>query len=428
MTSRRKEVLTELEKKGHQGVSFAMGLLAGIVVTALVVVAGYGVGKGFVEDNRANAVTSQGKEDATASKEEDSIINDAFLKKVDAIETMIEERFYLADVDAETLREGAYKGIVEALDDVYSVYYTPEETEKVFQNSEGIYYGIGAYVQMDSVSGYVKISSVIEGAPAEEAGLKSEDIFYKADGEDLAGLDTTQVVSLIKGEEGTTVHLTMVRDGVPFEVDVERRKIESSTVEYSMLEDHMGYIQITEFDDVTVNQFEKALDAIKDAKAEGMILDLRANPGGNLSAVLDIADMLLGKGIILYTEDKQGQREEYYSDAVCKWNKPIVILVDGNSASASEVLSGALKDYGKATLVGTTTFGKGIVQTLRRMKDGSCIKLTISTYFTPAGNNIHGTGIEPDVVVEFDGDAYYGEQQFDNQLDKAKEVLREMLP
>lgn len=417
----------ELEKKGHQGVSFAVGLLAGIIVTALVVVAGYGVGKGFVKDSQTSIDTAQTIKDEAASQDE-SIINDAFLKKVAAIESMIEERFYLADVDAETLREGAYKGIVEALDDVYSVYYTPEETEEVFQNSEGIYYGIGAYVQMDTVSGYVKVTGVIEGAPAEEAGLMSDDIFYKADGEDLAGLDATQVVSRIKGEEGTSVHLTMVRDGVPFEVDVERRKIESPTVKHSMLEDNMGYIQISEFDDVTVNQFEEALEAIKDADAEGMILDLRANPGGNLSAVLDIADMLLGKGIILYTEDKQGHREEYYSDAVCKWNKPIVILVDGNSASASEVLSGALKDYGKATLVGTTTFGKGIVQTLKRMKDGSCIKMTISAYFTPAGNNIHGTGIEPDVVVEFDSEAYYGEQQFDNQLDKAKEVLREMLP
>ena len=232
----------------------------------------------------------------------------------------------------------------------------------------------------------------------------------------------------IKGEEGTSVHLTMIRDGEPFEVDVTRRKIESPTVQHSMLEDGMGYIQIAEFDDVTVGQFEEAIKSIQADGAEGMILDLRANPGGSLYSVLEIADMLLEKGLILYTEDKNGEREEFHSDAKCIWDKPIVLLVDHNSASASEVLSGALKDYGKATLVGTTTFGKGIVQTVSSLRDGSAVKLTISAYYTPNGVNIHGTGIEPDVVVEFDGEAYYGEEKFDNQLDKAKEVLREMLP
>ena len=280
---------------------------------------------------------------------------------------------------------------------------------------------------MDTITGYVKITGTIKGTPAEEVGMQAGDIFYMVEGEDMAGLDIDQVILRIKGEEGTKVHLTLVRDNEYVEVDVERRKIESPTVEYSMLDDQMGYVQLVEFDDVTVDQFSKALDALKVENAQGMILDLRGNPGGNLSTILEIADMLLDKGMILYIEDKNGNRDEYYANAGMDWELPIVLLVDGNSASASEVLSGALKDHGRATLVGTTTFGKGIVQNLRTLKDGSALKLTVSAYYTPNGINVHGTGIEPDVVVAFDAEAYYGEEQIDNQLEKAKEVLGEML-
>lgn len=413
-----------MERRVGRGAGFIWGLLSGVVVTVLVAVLGYGVG---LTARKETSYEGPDTLDVTLSGNSE-VISQEFLQKVTTIETLLEDEFYLSDVDPAVLREGAYKGMVDALGDVYTVYYTPEEAQEVFDQTEGIYYGIGAYVEIDAVSGYVKVSSVIPNTPAEEAGLQSDDIFYKIEGEDLAGLDTSQVVARIKGEEGTIVHLTMIRDGEPFEVDVTRRKIESPTVQHSMLEDGMGYIQIAEFDEVTVAQFKEALKGITAEGAEGMILDLRANPGGSLSAVLDIADMLLGKGLLLYTEDKYGEREEFYSDANTIWDKPIVLLVDHNSASASEVLSGALKDYGKATLVGTTTYGKGIVQRIKMMRDGSAVKLTISAYYTPNGINIHGTGIEPDVVVEFDGEAYYGEERFDNQLDKAKEVLREMLP
>lgn len=416
-----------MERNVTKGAGFIWGLLTGVLLTAVVAVLGYGVGSSSVKNQVAKDENASGALDVTISGNSE-IISEEFLQKVATIEHIIEDRYYLDDVDAATMQEGAYEGIVASLGDVYSVYYTPEETAEVFNETQGIYYGIGAYVELDAVTGYVKVSKVIPNTPAEEAGLQSDDIFYMVEGEDLAGLDTTQVVARIKGEEGTSVHLTMVRDGKPYEVDVTRRKIESPTVEHRMLEDGMGYVQITEFDEVTVSQFKEALKSIEDSDAKGMILDLRANPGGSLYSVLEIADMLLEKGLILYTEDKDGEREEYYSDAKCVWDKPIVLLVDHNSASASEVLSGALKDYGKAKLVGTTTFGKGIVQTIKMLEDGSAVKLTISAYFTPSGQNIHGTGIEPDVVVEFDGEAYYGEQKFDNQLDKAKEVLREMLP
>ena len=416
----------DLETKKRSGFGFISGLLAGVIMTSLVVVLGYGIGRFMTEEEGDSANTNTGNANVVMVQQ-NGIVSSEFLQKIDVLETQIYENFYLGEVSAEVLREGAYEGIVAALDDIYSVYYTPEEAEEVFQQSEGIYYGIGAYVQMDTVTGYAKITGTIKDTPAEEAGLQAGDILYKVNGEDMAGLDVSQVVLRIKGEEGTTVHLTLVRGNEYVEVDVERRKIESPTIEYSMLGDGMGYVQITEFDDVTVNQFKEAVVALEKENIKGMILDLRGNPGGNLYSVVDIADMLLDKGIILYTEDKQGRKEVYNSGDGTVIDVPMVVLVDGNSASASEVLSGALKDHGKATLVGTTTFGKGIVQTIRTLKDGSAIKLTISAYYTPAGNNIHGTGIEPDVVVEFDSEAYRADG-YDNQLEKAKEVLGEMLP
>lgn len=411
-------------EKERKGLYFAGGLLSGIAVTSMVVVAGYMIGKSA---GTLQQVSSKYESTIDVEVNSGSVINKEFLQKVSTLETMIKQMYYLDEVDTQDLREGAYEGMVNALGDVYSVYYTPEETEEIFNQSEGVYYGIGAYCQLDSVSGYVKITGTIKGTPAEEAGLMAGDIIYMVEEEDMAGLDLTQVVMKIKGEEGTKVHLTLVRDGAYVEADVERRKIESPTVEYKMLEDQMGYVQLTEFDDVSVKQFQEALQAIKTENAQGMILDLRGNPGGNLDTVIEIADMLLDEGMIVYIEDKSGSRQEYYAKDGMDWELPIVVLVDGNSASASEVLSGALKDHERATLVGTTTFGKGIVQSLRSLKDGSSLKLTVSAYYTPNGINVHGTGIEPDVAEPFDSELYYGEEQIDNQLEKAKEVLKELM-
>ena len=413
-----------MDREKKRGFGFIGGVFTGVLATSLIVLVGFLLGQSTAESKNAveNTVISN-----VGSGAADDIVTMEFLQKVNTIETLIDEIYYLGEVGADAMREGAYEGIVAALGDIYSVYYTPEEAEEVFQQSEGIYYGIGAYVQMDTVTGYAKITGTIKNTPAEEAGLQAGDILYMVNGEDMAGLDVSQVVLRIKGEEGTSVHLTLVRGNEYVEVDVERRKIESPTIEHSMLDDRIGYVQIVEFDDITVSQFAEALEDLKEQKAQGMILDLRGNPGGNLYSVVDIADMLLEEGLILYTEDKKGRREEYSSAKGTAIDIPMVVLVDRNSASASEVLSGALKDHEKATLVGTTTFGKGIVQTIRTLRDGSAVKLTISAYYTPAGNNIHGTGIEPDVVVEFDG-ASYQETGYDNQLEKAKEVLNEMLP
>ncbi|MDE5596978.1 MAG: S41 family peptidase, partial [Lachnospiraceae bacterium] len=208
--------------------------------------------------------------------------------------------------------------------------------------------------------------------------------------------------------------------------DVVRKKIESPTVSYELFDNGVGYIRITEFDDVTVDQFAEALAVVKGSGAAGLILDLRSNPGGSLSAVVDIARQILPEGLIVYTEDRAGERVEYNCSGANEWKLPLVVLVNGNSASASEILAGAIKDYGIGTLIGTTTFGKGIVQRILPLTDGTAIKLTVSAYYTPNGNNIHNIGIEPDIECEYDRDAYYDEG-IDNQLEQAKKEISKMI-
>ena len=283
---------------------------------------------------------------------------------------------------------------------------------------------------MDSDTNLPKISGVIEGAPAADVDLRANDIIYEVDGVSTAGKTLTESVSMIRGEAGTTVDLTIVRQGAGdyLHIAVERAKVESPTVKYEMLDDDMAYIQIVEFDDVTIDQFTDALATVKGSDMKGLILDLRGNPGGSLDAVVQIARKLLPEGMIVYTEDKAGKRTEYTCDGKTPLEVPLVVLVDMNSASASEILAGAIQDHGIGTLVGTTTFGKGIVQQIMPFTDGSAIKITISAYYTPNGRNIHGTGIEPDVECEFDGDAYYNsDTPVDNQLEKAKEVLKDLM-
>ena len=319
-------------------------------------------------------------------------------------------------------------GMMDAIGDPYSTYYSAAELKSLMEQTEGIYYGIGAYVALDTVSGLPKIASAIPGTPAEAADLRPDDIIYKVDGQEVYGMDLTAVTALIKGEEGTTVNLTIIREGESdyLSVDVVRKKVETPTVEYEMFDDGMAYIQIIEFNDATVPQFTDALAMAKGSDMQGLIIDLRANPGGNLDAVVRIAQMLLPEGLIVYTEDKYGNREEYKCDGKHEFEYPLVVLIDGNSASASEILAGSIQDYEIGTLVGTTTFGKGIVQQVITLNDQSAVKITVSSYYTPKGRNIHGVGIEPDIVCEFDGEAYYNED-FDNQLEYAKEVLAEKI-
>ena len=371
----------------------------------------------------------QAKLASTEQASAENVVSDDTIAKLEAIEEVIGEYYYQEeDINTNDMIEGMYAGVVASLGDPYSVYYTADEWKEMMQETEGIYYGIGAYISLDKTTGFGKINGVIENTPAQDAGLRENDIIYKIDGESAQGLDLTEIVSRIKGEEGTTVHLTIYREGEKdyLEMDVVRKQIESPTVNYEMLENNIGYIQITEFDDVTVNQFKEAMTAVKKAGASGLILDLRSNPGGSLSAVVDISRQLLPEGLIVYTEDRAGERVEYSCDGTSEIQMPLVVLINGNSASASEILAGAIKDYDKGILLGTTTFGKGIVQRILPLTDGTALKLTVSAYYTPKGNNIHNIGIEPDIVCEFDGDAYYDEG-FDNQLDAAVKELNKMI-
>lgn len=410
--------------RDNRGGIFALGLLVGVIIMTLVGSCAYvGTRLYRLANDRAVKVTSSSKIPA------ESVINDDTVEKLEALEDVIEEYYYRdEDIDTDAMIEGMYAGLVDSLGDPYSVYYTAEEWQEMMADTEGIYYGIGAYVSLDTTTGFAKISGIIANTPAEEAGLRENDVIYLVEGETTQGLELTEVVSKIKGEEGTTVHLTIYREGEPdyLEIDVTRRKIESPTVSYEMYDNGIGYIQITEFDEVTTDQFAEALAVIKGSHAKGLILDLRSNPGGSLPVVVDIARSILPKGLIVYTEDKYGERDEYTCDGKNELKIPLVVLINGNSASASEILAGAIKDYDKGTLIGTTTFGKGIVQRVLPLTDGTALKLTISAYYTPSGNNIHGIGIEPDIECEFDSDAYYDEG-IDNQLERAMQEIEKMI-
>lgn len=401
--------------------AFTTGILVGLLVAFLALLAGNFIAKGV----KTVMLSKNSSSTAAGEAAEEEVVTADTNRKMMAIENVI-KHYYLEDVDKETLETGIYSGMIDSLEDPYSDYYSVEELEEMQQDVEGIYSGIGAYVTMDIATTLPMISGVIEGTPAEESDLRAGDIIYMVDGTTTQGMDTDDVVKLIRGEEGTTVHLTLVRESASdyIEVDVERRKVETPTVNYEMMENNIAYIQITEFDKVTSDQFTEALAVCKGSGMEAMVLDLRSNPGGSLDVVCDISRKILPKGLIVYTEDKYGQREEFTCDGANALTIPMVVLVNGYSASASEILSGAIKDYGIGTIMGTTTFGKGIVQRVIGLSDGSALKLTISTYYTPKGNNIHGVGVEPDVVVEFDSEAYYNDD-IDNQLDAAIDYLNE---
>lgn len=404
--------------------SFWSGLFTGVLLS-LLAASGIFTVKQVYNLYQLNA---QATAETASQGEPEEIVNDNSMAKLRAIEETIETYYYKDDIEVQDMIDGMYEGVIASLGDRYSTYYTEEDVKQLMEETEGIYFGIGAYVGIDATTGLARISGVIEDTPAEAAGLRDGDIIYKVDDEDVQGLELTEVVSKIKGLEGTSVHLTMYREGESdyLEFDIERKKIESPTVQYEMYDGGVGYIQIVEFDDVTLDQFKAALAALREQGMKGLILDLRANPGGNLSTVTEIARQLLPEGLIVYTEDREGNRTEYSCDGAREFKQPLVVLINGYSASASEILAGAIKDYGTGTLLGTTTYGKGIVQRVLSMSDGTALKLTVSTYFTPKGNNIHGIGIEPDEVYEFDGEQYY-DNGYDNQLERAKDIVAEKI-
>ena len=377
-----------MERNDKFKTGFLSGLCAMLVIAGIVLFA-----RGEVIKQENAALKAQKEAEAQAS---DGLYLDQerVERKLANIESIINQ-YYLDEIDREEVESWMYKGLVAGLGDTYAAYYTKEELEKTEEASSGAYNGIGAVMTQNRTTGMVVIVRCYEG---------------------------------IKTEPGDTVKIEVAREGEEdyLSFDVPRAPIEVPTVEYEMLDGKIGYIEIVEFDTVTEAQFSNALADLEEQGMEKLIIDLRNNPGGVLGTVCNMLEQILPKGLIVYTEDKNGNRTEYKSDGSHEFKKPLAVLVNGNSASASEIFAGAVKDYGIGTLVGTKTFGKGIVQRIISLNDGTGIKLTVAKYFTPKGNDIHQVGIEPDVEVELDEALKQKvtiEKSEDNQLQKAIEIL-----
>lgn len=350
-------------------------------------------------------------------------------QKVKEVESII-KKYYIEEVDEKKLVEGAVAGIAAAVGDPYTVYLNEKEFEDFKVQTEGSYAGIGVVVSVDPSDNLITVVAPFEDTPGEKAGILPGDKIIKVNGKEVYGENLEEAVSMMKGPKGTDVTITIMRDKQtePKEITITRDIIVLQTIKHKIVADNIGYIRITMFDEKTDKDFESALNELLKQNIKGLIIDVRDNPGGLLSEVVKIADRLLPKGIIVYTEDRYKNRDTEYSDSN-EIRLPIVVLVNGGSASASEILAGAIQDYGKGTLIGTKTFGKGLVQNLFPLADGkSAVKVTISKYYTPKGRCIQGEGIEPDIVVELPEELQMSISQIkeedDIQLQKAIEILQ----
>ena len=388
--------------------SFLKGALCGAL--AMLLVAGL-VSCGLKVNNGNSDITS---------KTED---------KISELQNLI-EKHYMGDVKEKNLEDGVYKGYINGLNDPYSVYYNKKETKELYESTGGEYSGIGAVMSQNTETGVITLVQIYKDSPAEKAGLKANDILYKVEGKEVTGKDLSKVVSKVKGEKGTTVELTVLRgeDAKEVTVTATRDTVQAQTIEYKMMDDKIGYIRVSEFDTVTYDQYKEALDDLEKQGMTGLVGMAREGlarcrallVSGEYDLVL--LDLMLPKGLIVYTEDKNGKKTEMKSDEEHQFTKPLAVLVNGNSASASEIYSGAIQDYGIGKIVGTQTYGKGVVQQIFDLDDGTAVKLTIAEYFTPKGRSINGKGITPDVKVEYENNEENPDA--DNQLDKAVEEVK----
>lgn len=336
---------------------------------------------------------------------------------------------YFQEVSDETLMIGALKGMMASVNDPYTFYYTPDEMQKRSQQSGSAYYGLGLLIQNNS-QGCIEVLRVYQGGPADAAGVQTGDLILAVDGTKVSGIGPQKLdeaMNLMKGPNGTEVELTLSRNGHEHELTVVRGEVNVSNVNWQMFEDRLGYINIFQFTGDDVSAFETALDGLQDRDVRGLVVDLRNNPGGVLDDVVHIVDQFLPEGVIVYTEDRDGKRETYYSDKECI-DLPVVVLVNDMSASAAEIFAAAVQDYDRAVIVGERTYGKGIVQTVVQFdEDGAGMQYTSSSYFTPSGASIHGVGVTPDIPAQStDGfTSYSGIPDIDNdaQLRIAVDVL-----
>ncbi|MBR1909719.1 MAG: S41 family peptidase [Lachnospiraceae bacterium] len=401
------------QKKGMiQGLLIALG----IVLISAILIAGVSVVRMIMNGSLYSKILGSSVS---------SVLDRRSISKIDELYNIIDST-YIEDVDKEDLQEGLYKGLLESLDDPYSVYYTKEEFNQMMEDTSGTFEGIGAYLTQDPDTQVITVVKPIKNSPAEAAGILADDVLVEVDGEDITGQDLNLVVSKLRGPKGTEVKVGVYREGEKdvLTFDIVRDEITTLSVDYEMFDDDIGYIAISEFADATAEQFNEAYDDLESQGMKSLIIDLRSNGGGYVDVSVEIADKLVKEGVIVSVKDKHGLSYKYEDSGDENYLKiPCVLLVDGNTASASEILTGALRDYDLATIIGTKTFGKGITQNIMPLEDGSGVKITGSTYYTPDGENIHGVGIEPDIEVELDYDKYK-EEGIDNQLEAAKEYLK----
>lgn len=340
------------------------------------------------------------------------------------IRTMIEDE-YIGEIDDEQMLEMAIKGYVAGVGDEYTEYYTPEEMQEQLETAVGNYVGIGIYMVVNYEDGIITVLEPMEGSPAELAGLKEGDIINKVEGTEVTKDNVEEMSDAIKGEEGTKVKLEIKREDETFDVEVERKKIEVSHIDSRMLESNIGYIQIADFDGGAAKEFRENYEKLKSEGATSLIIDIRNNGGGVVDESIDILEMICDKGSTLLIEkDKDGNETITTAEEDPIINMPIVVLTNEYSASASEILAGALKDNGKATIIGEKTYGKGVIQTLYSLSDGSGLKITTAEYCTPNRNSINKIGIEPDIEVKLPENTKEITDKNDTQLKKAIEELK----
>lgn len=426
---------------------FWKGALVGALLTALagLVIVGMSLGI-FLIGKAAIDGNGQTAESAQTENQQGNLDLNRIASKIQTIQAVI-DKYYLFDENITDVEDWIYKGMLNGLGDPYTVYYTADEYTKLKEDTSGEYCGIGVMVSQSAETGIITITKVFEGTPGAQAGILPGDILYKVGDEEVTGMDLELVVKdHIKGEKGTPVTITVLRKdtGKYIDMTMERNQITVPTVEYTMLADKVGYISVSQFDEVTADQFKSAIDDLEKQGMKKMVVDLRNNPGGIVDSVVSMLDYILpdnlqvkgdpnlvrkkkDKTLLVYMADKNGKGEQYYAKDGHQVDVPMAVLVNGQSASASEVFSGALKDYGKAKLVGTKTFGKGIVQTLFPLDKGTAVKMTIAHYYTPNGFDLHKKGLEPDVLVELKEELKTKikiEHDEDNQLMEAIKALQ----
>lgn len=425
---------------------FWKGALVGALLTAFagLIIVGMSLGI-FLIGRTAIDGPRQAAESVQAENQNGSLDLNRITKKITTLQQII-DKYFLFDEDTTQVEDWIYKGMMYGLDDPYTVYYTAEEYEKLTEDTEGEYHGIGVMISQNRSTGLITVIKVFKDTPAAEAGMRPGDILYKVGDMEVTGIDLDILVKdYIKGKDGSKVTLTVFRqeEGEYVDMTMERRSVTVQTVEHKMLDDNVGYIEVSQFDVVTAAQFKSAIDDLEKKGMEKLVIDLRNNPGGVLDTVVSMLDYVLPDDLIIegdknlvrtnpdatllvYMADKNGKGGQNYASDGHSLDLPMAVLVNGESASASEVFSGAMKDYGRATIVGTTTFGKGIVQNLIPLDNGTAIKMTTAHYYTPSGFDLHGKGVEPDVEVELKEELKNQitiDPAEDNQLQEALKAL-----